>query len=130
MNPVDKHYLVEINIPAPAAGQRIYIGDIPQLRDVLTTEVESYISTILSVSPTQQSVVSQAGASNIVVTLTEASTEDVYQIPYNSLSKSLNGGFITEIKNKKFNLNKSYITLFGVTGIIAGQSVVLSFYYR
>lgn len=121
---------MEINIPNPTAGQRIYLGDIPELRNVTTEQMESYNSGILSFSPAQNAVVNQTGGSNVVVTLVEASTEDIYQLPYNSLTKSLNGGDVTEYQNKKFNLPKSYITLLGTASLSAGQSVVLSFYYH
>lgn len=129
MKPVKKHYLVEINIPNPTAGQRIYLGDIPELRNVTTEQMESYNSGILSFSPAQNPVVNQTGGSNVVVTLVESSTEDIYQLPYNSLTKSLNGGDVTEYQNKRFNLPKSYITLLGTASLNAGDSVVLSFYY-
>lgn len=130
MKPVIKHYLVEVNFPAPAVGQRVYLGDIPELRHVITEQMESYYNGILAVSPSQQTLVSQAAAANFIVTLCEDSTETIYQIPYLSLCKSINGGSVTEYSNKKFNLPKSYITLLDTAGVAAGNSVVLSFYYR
>lgn len=130
MLPLKNYYLVEINIPAPAAGQRIYFGDIPQLRFATTLAIESFTNSYLSLSPTQQAVLSQGGASNIIVTLVQDSTEDIYQIPYNTLAKALNGGVLTELRNKKFNLSKSYITLLGTGSISASNSAVFGFYYE
>lgn len=129
---ITNSYLVELNFPSIALGQRYTFLDVPQLRynAVIIEGLEAFTSDQLAVSPNNKTIVSLASSLNLVLTLVVDETEDIYQIPYYTLISSQNSGLIREFANKRINLVKSYITILNTTGLSANQSAIFNFYYR
>ena len=133
IQPIIKNsYLVEVNIATPAIGQRYYFLDVPTLRApyVFVSGIEAYTTDQQSKSPLNADVISQLGATGIVVTWAVKESEDVYQMPLFSLIAAYNAGVIREFANKQINLTKSYITILDPTNIVAGESCIFNFYYQ
>lgn len=129
---ITNSYLVELNLPSIALGQRYTFLDVPQLRynAVIIEGLEGFTNTQLAVSPNNKNIITSAGSLNLVLTLVVDETEDIYQIPYYTLISSNNAGLIREFANKRINLVKSYITILNTTGLTAGESAIFNFYYR
>lgn len=129
---ITNSYLVELNLPSIALGQRYTFLDVPQLRynAVIIDGIEAFTSTQLAVSPNNKNIITANAATNIVITLVVDETEELYQIPYYTLISSNNAGLIREFANKRINLVKSYATILNTTGLTAGESLIFNFYYR
>lgn len=129
---IQNTYLVEVNLPTVTQGQNYPFLDNPNLRypKIFLHGMESLIDVQLSKSPNQSDIVTASGAAGIVLTLSVKDTEEVFQIPYLSLCTTVNAGLIREFANKQINLTKSYITVFDVTNLVAGQSAAFNFYYK
>lgn len=129
---ITNSYLVELNLPSIALGQRYTFLDVPQLRynAVIIEGLEGFTNTQLAVSPNNKNIITPTGSLNLVLTLVVDETEDIYQIPYYTLISSNNAGLIREFANKRINLVKSYITILNTTGLTAGESAIFNFYYR
>lgn len=128
---IQRTYLTEIQLTqTPAAGQNPPFLNIPQLRaeNAIIQGIQCFDSDSLATSPSALTVVSVL--SGIVVTLVEASTENVYKYPCTDLLPTANSGFIRVFKNKKIDLSKSYITILNAAGLSINQSVVFNFIYK
>lgn len=125
-------YLVEVNLTTVAVGQRYYFLDVPTLRApyIFVQGIEAYNRDQVTQSPNNSPIISAAGATGIVVTFAVRETEEVYQIPYFTLTSSANGGLIREFANKQINLTKSYITILDAASLTAGESAIFNFYYQ
>lgn len=129
---ITNSYLVELNLPSIALGQRYTFLDVPQLRynAVIIEGLEAFTSDQLAVSPNNKTIIAPSASLNLVLTLVVDETEDLYQIPYYTLISGENAGLIREFANKRINLVKSYITILNTTSLIANQSAIFNFYYR
>lgn len=129
---ITNSYLVELNLPSVALGQRYTFLDVPQLRynAVIIDGIEAFTSTQLAVSPNNKNIISAPASLNIVVTLVVDETEEMYQIPYYTLISSNNAGLIREFANKRINLVKSYATILNTAGLSNNDSLIFNFYYR
>jgi hypothetical protein len=129
---ITNSYLVELNLPSIALGQRYTFLDVPQLRynAVIIEGLEAFTSDQLATSTNNKTIIAPSGSLNLVLTLVVDETEDVYQIPYYTLISANNAGLIREFANKRINLVKSYITILNTTSLSAGQSAIFNFYYR
>jgi hypothetical protein len=130
---IQNSYLTEIKLSsAPAANQRIKFIDVPELsqrmKGALIVGVQLFNATALTTSPNGFAVVPTLAG--IVLTLTEASLESIYQFPCFDLQPANNSGFIRMFNKKKINISKSYITIFDATGIAINQAVVVNFIYE
>ena len=133
---ITNSYLAEINFPtAAAAGQRIYFKDIPTLtpRDgktvIETVALQVLTRTDLAVSPNGNTVITDANAATLLLTLTVGSRERCFLIPATTLRSSINGGNIRRFYNLPINVVKSYVQVVSA-GINATESVCFNFYYR
>ena len=91
---------------------------------------EAYSADQLSTTPDGKTVIAAADADQIAVTLKDTNNiEFVYQMPYYSLIKSLNGGFVVMLKPRIINLTECYIQLTDGTGISAGEVAAFNLYY-
>jgi len=81
-------YLVEVNLTTVAVGQRYYFLDVPTLRApyIFVQGIEAYNRDQITQSPNNSPIISAAGATGIVVTFAVRETEEVYQIPYFTLT--------------------------------------------
>jgi hypothetical protein len=128
---IQRSYLAEIKLSlAPAANQRIFFLDVPELRAVnaMMTGIEVFDVNSLVTSPNGNPVVT--AVTGIIVTFAEASTETVYQYPCFDLTPNNNSGLIRLFNKKKINLPKSYITILNSTGLNQNDAVVFNFIYE
>jgi hypothetical protein len=130
MKAIVKSYLAEVNLggTAPGNGQNINIQDYPQLRDVYITGVEVFDASQVAISPAGRVVVT--GLTGITLTLMDKyNMEMVYQYPTFDLNPARVGGFYRDFIPFNLQLTKSYISILDNTGLNAGESVVLNFFY-
>ena len=111
---IKRSYLVEVNFSvAPANGNRVYLLDVPELRNVPIYGVEAFCSNELTYSP--QFKVMAGSLKGVVLTLAYASDEKFQQWPCYSLEVSQNGGIVKEIKAQALDIPKCYVTIFDAT---------------
>jgi hypothetical protein len=55
--------------------------------------------------------------------------ERIYQLPYYTAIRSLNGGFVLMFKPFILNVTRSYVQLTNTTGVSANQVAVFNIYY-
>lgn len=128
---IKKHYQVEVNFATLAVG-RYDIGDQPDLRGKTITGIEAYTATQYAVSYNGRPVVASGVGINVILSSSDSSQvkESIYQLPYYSLIRSLNGGVYPKLVPQVLNWSKSYLYITTVTGLTAGQSAILSVYYE
>lgn len=142
--PIYRSILVEVNFPsAPSHGGQQAFLDIPQLRSgspeyARVYGIECISGTQLSTSPNNNTVVSQANAATLSLTLSVGtSIQALKDYPCTSLIASLNGGYIRwfgtmpqpgKIVGMPVNLTKSFVTA-QAAGVSGGQSILFNFIY-
>lgn len=130
---IKKSYLTEIKLTlTPAVGTRIFFVDVPELsqreHEVYVTGIECFNATYLTQTPNGNTTVSTVAG--LVLTVAEASTENVFQYPCTDLQPGLNGGFIRVFNKKKINLSKCYVTILDATSLSVNQAVLFNFLYE
>ena len=133
IQPIIKNsYLIEVNLPTAATGQRYYFLDVPTLRApyIFVNGIEAYTRDQVAFSPLNAPIITQAGSLGVVVTFAVKETEEIYQMPLFSFIAGYNAGVIREFANKQINLTKSYITILDPTNIAAGESCIFNVYYQ
>lgn len=116
----------------PAAGRKYYFQDIPNLsrNNILVYGFEAFTATQLAVTPDNLTVIAAADQDQITITLRDNKKEEfVYQMPYYSAIRSLNGGFPIIIKPRIINLTDCYLQLTDATGVSQDEVGVLQLYY-
>lgn len=116
----------------PTTGRRYAFADIPNLsrNNIVLYGLEAYSADQLSKTPEGATVVAAADTNQIVVTLVDTKNiEYVYQMPYYSLIRSNNGGFVVMLKPRIINLTDCYIQITDTTGISTDEVVVFNLYY-
>lgn len=116
----------------PTTGRRYTFSDIPNLsrNNIVLYGFEAYSAGQLSTTPDGKTVIAATETDQIAVTLKDTNNiEFVYQMPYYSLIKSLNGGFVVMLKPRIINLTECYIQLTDATGIGAGEVAAFNLYY-
>jgi hypothetical protein len=116
----------------PSAARRYNFNDIPNLsrNNIILYGIEAFSATQLSDVPTGENVIAAAVINQVVVTLKDNNNiEFVYQMPYYSLVRSLNGGFVVMLKPRIINLTDCYIQLTDAAGVNAGDVAAFNFYY-
>lgn len=141
MYPFKNHYLVEIPLTSIAAGQRYFINDIPQLRNKKIVAIESHSRATLAVSPILAPVVLPAGIVDAMCTFSVQTmisgtktvgknVEQIYQIPYFSMYRPGNNGYMMRFNMLRMDMSKSFIQLTSVLNITAGDSLLLGVFYE
>lgn len=128
---IKKHFQVEVNFASLAVG-RYDIGDQPDLRGKRITAIEAYTATQYAVSYNGRAVVPTGVGINVILASadTDQVRESIYQLPYFSLIRSVNGGIYPKLVPQVINWSKSYLYISSVTGLTAGQSAIISVYYE
>lgn len=128
---IKKHFQIEVNFGTLAVG-RYDIGDQPDLRGKTITGLETYISAQYAVSYNGRPTVPTGVGITVVLASNDSSQvkESIYQMPYYSLIRSLNGGVYPKLVPQVINWSKSYLYITTVTGLTAGQSAIISVYYE
>ena len=75
-------------------------------------------------------MIPQADQVGVVVTLRDNSKREfVYQIPYYTLIRANNGGFIVMVKPRIINLTDCYVQIVQVGGITTNMVAAFNLYY-
>ena len=116
----------------PATGKKYQFTEIPNIsrNNIVAYGIEAFTSTQLSTTPNNNTVVSSGVQDQLVVTLIDNDNKErVYQLPYYTAIRSLNGGFVLMVKPFILNLTRSYVQITDATGISANQVASFNLYY-
>ena len=116
----------------PATGKKYQFTEIPNIsrNNIVVYGIEAFTSTQLAVTPNNNTVVSSGVQDQLVVTLIDNDNKErVYQLPYYTAIRSLNGGFVLMVKPFILNLTRSYVQITDATGISANQVASFNLYY-
>lgn len=135
---IRKSYLIEIPLDdgttAPGVNskpsfQRDNLLNPESTGSVIFTGWESEIVDYLAVAPSGRPVISATDATKLAITLMWQDKEFIKLQPYTGIISAISFGMIRRLDNVQINLTKSYITVLA-SGITAGKSAVINFYYR
>jgi hypothetical protein len=129
MKPIQRSQTIFIPIGAGATlGSKIFLPDIPELRDALVEGIETYSDAELATDLQGNSVVDVTGIADCVLNLVQESDRRAQDFPLNSLLAVQYGGIYKEFTGWQLNWQKCYLQLTG--GNPAGKTVVLNVFYR
>jgi hypothetical protein len=84
----------------------------------------------LAVTPNNNTVIASDKSDQLVITLVDnENREIIYQLPYYTAIRSLNGGFVLMVKPFILNLTRSYVQITSATGISENQVASVNLYY-
>lgn len=116
----------------PAAGKKYQFTEIPNIsrNNIIVYGFEAFTATQLAVTPNNNTVVASGVSDQLVVTLIDNDNKErVYQLPYYTAIRSLNGGFVLMVKPFILNLTRSYVQITSETGINANEVASFNLYY-
>lgn len=130
---IKRSQLVEAQVVGtPAAGKKYQFTDVPNIsrNNILIYGFEVFTAAQLSTTPNNNTVIPSATSDQLVVTLIDNNNKElIYQLPYYTAIRSLNGGFVLMVKPFILNLTRSYIQLTDATGISENQVACVNLYY-
>ena len=130
---IKRSQLVEAQVVGtPAAGKKYQFTDVPNIsrNNILIYGFEVFTAAQLSTTPNNNTVIPAATSDQLVVTLIDNNNKElIYQLPYYTAIRSLNGGFVLMVKPFILNLTRSYIQLTDATGISENQVACVNLYY-
>jgi hypothetical protein len=116
----------------PAAGKKYQFLEIPNIsrNNIIVYGFEAFTAAQLAVTPNNNTVVASTTSDQMVVTLIDNDNKErIYQLPYYTAIRSLNGGFVLMVKPFILNLTRSYVQLTSTAGINANEVASLNLYY-
>jgi hypothetical protein len=116
----------------PATGKKYQFTEIPNIsrNNIVIYGFEAFTATQLAVTPNNNTVVAAGVSDQLVVTLIDNDNKErVYQLPYYTAIRSLNGGFVLMVKPFILNLTRSYVQITSATGISANEVASFNLYY-
>ena len=116
----------------PAAGKKYQFTEIPNIsrNNIIVYGFEAFTATQLAVTPNNNTVVASSVSDQLVVTLIDNDNKErVYQLPYYTAIRSLNGGFVLMVKPFILNLTRSYVQITSASGINANEVASFNLYY-
>ena len=116
----------------PATGKKYQFTEIPNIsrNNIVVYGFEAFTATQLAVTPNNNTVVASGVSDQLVVTLIDNDNKErVYQLPYYTAIRSLNGGFVLMVKPFILNLTRSYVQITSATGISANEVASFNLYY-
>jgi len=116
----------------PASGKKYQFTEIPNIsrNNIIVYGFESFTATQLAVTPNNNTVVAAGVSDQLVVTLIDSDNKErIYQLPYYTAIRSLNGGFVLMVKPFILNLTRSYVQITSATGINANEVASFNLYY-
>jgi hypothetical protein len=116
----------------PAAGKKYQFTEIPNIsrNNIIVYGFEAFTATQLAVTPNNNTVIASGVSDQLVVTLIDNDNKErVYQLPYYTAIRSLNGGFVLMVKPFILNLTRSYVQITSATGISANEVASINLYY-
>ena len=130
---IKRSQLIEAQfVGTPANGKKYQFNDVPNLarNNIVVYGFEAFTATQLSITPNNNSVITAATADQIVLTFIDNNNKEIiYQMPYYTAIRSLNGGFVLMTKPFIMNLTRSYVQITDSTGINANSVVSINLYY-
>jgi len=131
--------LVEAQITGttPTTQRRYNFLEIPNLsrNNVVVYAIEAFGYSQLAVTPSGNDIIGGAATTDsvtaqVVVTLmNDKKDQFVYQMPYYSMIRSNNGGFLILLEPRIINLTDCYVQLTSTTNIAAGEVACFNLYY-
>lgn len=116
----------------PAAGKKYQFTEIPNIsrNNIIVYGFEAFTAAQLAVTPNNNTVVASTTSDQMVITLIDNDNKErVYQLPYYTAIRSLNGGFVLMVKPFILNLTRSYVQITSTTGINSNEVASLNLYY-
>jgi hypothetical protein len=116
----------------PASGKKYQFTEIPNIsrNNIIVYGFEAFTATQLAVTPNNNTVVAAGVSDQLVVTLIDSDNKErIYQLPYYTAIRSLNGGFVLMVKPFILNLTRSYVQITSATGINANEVASFNLYY-
>ena len=116
----------------PASGKKYQFTEIPNIsrKNIIVYGFEAFTATQLAVTPNNNTVVAAGVSDQLVVTLIDSDNKErIYQLPYYTAIRSLNGGFVLMVKPFILNLTRSYVQITSATGINANEVASFNLYY-
>lgn len=116
----------------PATGKKYQFTEIPNIsrNNIVIYGFEAFTATQLAVTPNNNTVIAAGVSDQLVVTLIDNDNKErVYQLPYYTAIRSLNGGFVLMVKPFILNLTRSYVQITSATGITADEVASINLYY-
>lgn len=116
----------------PATGKKYQFTEIPNIsrNNIVIYGFEAFTATQLAVTPNNNTVVGSGVSDQLVVTLIDNDNKErVYQLPYYTAIRSLNGGFVLMVKPFILNLTRSYVQITSATGISSNEVASINLYY-
>jgi hypothetical protein len=116
----------------PASGKKYQFTEIPNIsrNNIIVYGFEAFTATQLAVTPNNNTVVASGVSDQLVVTLIDSDNKErIYQLPYYTAIRSLNGGFVLMVKPFILNLTRSYVQITSATGINANEVASFNLYY-
>lgn len=116
----------------PAAGKKYQFTEIPNIsrNNIIVYGFEAFTATQLATTPNNNTVVASSTSDQMVITLIDNDNKErIYQLPYYTAIRSLNGGFVLMVKPFILNLTRSYVQITNTTGINANEVASLNLYY-
>jgi hypothetical protein len=130
---IKRSQLVEAQVVGtPAAGKKYQFTDVPNIsrNNILIYGFEVFTAAQLSTTPNNNTVIPSTTSDQLVLTLIDNNNKElIYQLPYYTAIRSLNGGFVLMVKPFILNLTRSYIQLTDATGISENQVACVNLYY-
>jgi len=130
MQPIDKSYLVEINLGALGVQKNIFFPFQPKLAGKMIYQIEMFNIGDLTLSPNGAAMISVLGTSGVTVTFSVDDQQDLYLFPGSDLNPVHNYGDIREFFPKRINLPKSFVTIQDITNLVANTAIVFNFIYH
>ena len=116
----------------PASGKKYQFTEIPNIsrNNIIVYGFEAFTATQLAVTPNNNTVVASSVSDQLVVTLIDSDNKErIYQLPYYTAIRSLNGGFVLMVKPFILNLTRSYVQITSASGINANEVASFNLYY-
>ena len=130
---IKRSQLVEAQFTGiPAAGKKYQFTEVPNIsrNNIIIYGFEAFSSSQLSVTPNNNTVIAAADTDQICVTLVDSENrERIYQLPYYTAIRSLNGGFVLMVQPFVLNLTRSYIQLTDATSVVTNSVASINLYY-
>jgi hypothetical protein len=130
---IKRSQLVEAQIVGtPAAGKKYQFTDVPNIsrNNIIIYGFEVFTAAQLAVTPNNNTVIPSTVSDQLVITLVDnENREIIYQLPYYTAIRSLNGGFVLMVKPFILNLTRSYVQITSATGISESQVASVNLYY-
>jgi len=116
----------------PSVGKKYNFLEIPNLsrNNIILYGFEAFTAAQLSTTPNNNTVIASADQVNVVVTLRDNNKREfVYQVPYYTLIRANNGGFIVMVKPRIINLTDCYVQITSAGTISSNQVATFNLYY-